>query len=180
MENLKRASLVTVLFIMVLCAKVTFAQHDHGSHGGTHTTYVEQQPPHGGIVKKAGKYNIEMVAELFLREDQLRFYLFKGNYKTVLNERITGTIVIKSEDGTTTTELLQAKGDDFFVAQLKNSNSFKATVEFIIKGKTISTVFMHQGIGYNYSSTYSCPMHPEIESDISGTCPKCGMNLEKQ
>lgn len=27
--------------------------------------------------------------------------------------------------------------------------------------------------------TYSCPMHPEVTSDKPGTCPKCGMDLEK-
>lgn len=28
------------------------------------------------------------------------------------------------------------------------------------------------------ASVYTCPMHPEIISDRSGTCPKCGMALE--
>ena len=27
---------------------------------------------------------------------------------------------------------------------------------------------------------YSCPMHPEVTSKQAGTCPKCGMDLEKQ
>jgi YHS domain-containing protein len=27
---------------------------------------------------------------------------------------------------------------------------------------------------------YSCPMHPEVKSDKSGKCPKCGMKLEKK
>ncbi|MFA4907737.1 MAG: heavy metal-binding domain-containing protein [archaeon] len=26
---------------------------------------------------------------------------------------------------------------------------------------------------------YQCPMHHEVTSDKPGTCPKCGMNLEK-
>src|SRR5438128_12566971 len=26
--------------------------------------------------------------------------------------------------------------------------------------------------------TYTCPMHPEIEQDHPGECPKCGMTLE--
>ena len=26
---------------------------------------------------------------------------------------------------------------------------------------------------------YQCPMHPEVTSDKAGTCPKCGMDLEK-
>ena len=25
--------------------------------------------------------------------------------------------------------------------------------------------------------TYTCPMHPEVQSDKPGTCPKCGMKL---
>ena len=27
---------------------------------------------------------------------------------------------------------------------------------------------------------YTCPMHPEVVSDKPGTCPKCGMDLEKK
>jgi hypothetical protein len=27
---------------------------------------------------------------------------------------------------------------------------------------------------------YQCPMHPEVTSDKPGTCPKCGMDLEKK
>jgi Cu+-exporting ATPase len=29
------------------------------------------------------------------------------------------------------------------------------------------------------SANYSCPMHPEVESDQPGSCPKCGMALER-
>jgi len=31
----------------------------------------------------------------------------------------------------------------------------------------------------NMRTIYTCPMHPEIQSDKSGTCPKCGMALTK-
>lgn len=27
------------------------------------------------------------------------------------------------------------------------------------------------------SEVYTCPMHPEIQSDKTGDCPKCGMKL---
>lgn len=27
---------------------------------------------------------------------------------------------------------------------------------------------------------YTCPMHPEVQSDKPGDCPKCGMPLEKK
>ena len=31
-----------------------------------------------------------------------------------------------------------------------------------------------------YSTTYTCPMHPEIRTDKPGNCPKCGMTLVKE
>lgn len=31
----------------------------------------------------------------------------------------------------------------------------------------------------NATSLYTCPMHPEVQSDVPGTCPKCGMKLER-
>jgi hypothetical protein len=30
------------------------------------------------------------------------------------------------------------------------------------------------------TDTYTCPMHPEVKSDKPGSCPKCGMALEKK
>jgi PBP1b-binding outer membrane lipoprotein LpoB len=27
---------------------------------------------------------------------------------------------------------------------------------------------------------YTCPMHPEVQSDKPGSCPKCGMDLVKR
>jgi len=27
------------------------------------------------------------------------------------------------------------------------------------------------------STTYTCPMHPEVRQESPGTCPKCGMQL---
>ena len=27
---------------------------------------------------------------------------------------------------------------------------------------------------------YTCPMHPEVQQDTPGTCPKCGMQLVPQ
>lgn len=30
------------------------------------------------------------------------------------------------------------------------------------------------------AETYTCPMHPEVQSDKPGDCPKCGMTLIKK
>ncbi len=31
-----------------------------------------------------------------------------------------------------------------------------------------------------YATIYTCPMHPEVQQDEPGNCPKCGMKLEKK
>lgn len=30
------------------------------------------------------------------------------------------------------------------------------------------------------ADTYACPMHPEVTAEAPGTCPICGMHLEKR
>jgi hypothetical protein len=175
MKNVKLIHFVILLFT-VMFSTLSFAQHDHSSHGATHTNQV-QQSPNGGVIKELGKYKIEMVADMFLKKDKLRFYLFKRNFKTILNEGVTGTTTIRYHDGKTETEPLQAKGEDFFVTQLKSSDSFQVNVEFIVQGKTVSAVFINNGIENKSTLVYTCSMHPEIESNSPGQCPKCGMNL---
>lgn len=32
----------------------------------------------------------------------------------------------------------------------------------------------------NKSVIYTCPMHPEVQGDKPGKCPKCGMTLESE
>lgn len=175
-KPLKLIYIATLSFILILHSTVIFAQHNHDSHGGGHTMPA-QQTPHGGVVKNAGKYKIEMVAEMMLKKDQLSFYLLKNNLKSIPAEEITGSVTIQQKDGTSTTEDLVLKGNERFVAQLKNTNSFQANVKFIVKGKTVSAIFTQNGIGHNVESKYTCSMHPEIESNEPGKCPKCGMTL---
>lgn len=39
---------------------------------------------------------------------------------------------------------------------------------------------MKKAIAPESKDTYSCPMHPEVIADKPGSCPKCGMSLEKK
>jgi hypothetical protein len=170
---------ITFFTILLMNAATLMAQHDHGghNHGGSSQSH---QPPHGGQIKEAGKYHIEMLVNMLLKQDKITLYLLKSNLKLVANEGITGTITIKYKDGTIVTDTLLSRGDDYFVAQLKKTEPFTCTVKFQVKGKTVSAVFSYSGLGLNTKSVYTCPMHPEIEQEKSGTCPKCGMELLKK
>ena len=37
-----------------------------------------------------------------------------------------------------------------------------------------------ESVGSGDGDIYTCPMHPEVVSDESGSCPKCGMTLVKK
>jgi len=48
------------------------------------------------------------------------------------------------------------------------------------KPATLPAVDSHPAAPPNESHVvYSCPMHPEVQQDKPGTCPKCGMDLER-
>lgn len=181
MKSLRVKQLVLNLFIAMFWTSILYAQHNHGSHGGHGSIGHTQMdmPPHGGVLKDAGKYRAEMTVDLLLIQDRLAFYLFKGNMKPLSSKEVTGTITFHNADGTTSTSALVAKGGNRFVAQLENTDPFRCTVDFIVKGKPISTVFSHKGLGHGNATVYTCSMHPDIQSDGPGKCPKCGMFLEK-
>jgi hypothetical protein len=52
-----------------------------------------------------------------------------------------------------------------------NSNKNKTKSEQIF---SLDTTKLAKGDAF-----YQCPMHPEVISDKQGSCPKCGMELEK-
>lgn len=178
--GMKRTAIIVWItsFFLVGMIPMALAQHDHSSHGSMSHSQMDA-PPHGGTMKLVGKYHIEMTVNMLSAQDKLSFYLYKSNMKTVSNEGITGTVSFENEDGTKATQELRALGTNGFAAQLQNTNSFNCTVSFEIKGKTVSTYFTHKGLGHGATAIYTCSMHPDIQSDAPGNCPKCGMNLEK-
>ena len=140
---------LTAIVLIMASPVFVLAQHNHGgqSQGSNEQAHEHATPhPHGGEVKDAGKYHIEMVADMLLKEAQVSFYLLKGAMKSVSNEGITGTVQYKYKDESTVTETLKPKGDDGFSAELKRKEPFYCIVAFLIKGKTVSTVFNYEGM----------------------------------
>ena len=55
----------------------------------------KDEPPHGGEVKEAGKYFIEVVFDAFSVDEKLTVWVLKQNYKPAKVEEAKGTVKIK-------------------------------------------------------------------------------------
>lgn len=79
MKNLKNVFIY--LFVSAFTVTYSFSQdHQHKS-------------PHGGSVKSASDYHIEMV----MKDKKMTFYIFDKNMKAVKNTGITGSIDFQYE-----------------------------------------------------------------------------------
>lgn len=115
---------------MLLISARTFAQKDH-AHAS----------PHGGVVKTAGDYHIEMV----MAGDKISFYVLDANEKTLSNKGVTGNVVLQFEDKTTSTEKLTAEGTEQWKVVPKKKDVMNCIVTFNVNGKSITAKFPHHG-----------------------------------
>ncbi|MCC3160219.1 hypothetical protein LJ737_23485 [Hymenobacter sp. 15J16-1T3B] len=151
------------------------AGHGHNAAGETHA----HTAPHGGIVRTAGKYHVELV----LQGGQMTVYLLDGKEQTQANKGLTGTAMVQ-QGGKTTTVPLAAYGDD----QLRGALPAGATPTTAIitlrrGGETISARFdkLASTSAKAKAAAYECPMKcAGSASDKPGSCPTCGMALVKK
>jgi Cu+-exporting ATPase len=67
-------------------------------------------------------------------------------------------------------------GKDYYFCSENCLAAFKANPEkFISKKEEALPILKHT---HAVSQVYTCPMHPEVEQQGPGNCPKCGMSLE--
>jgi len=183
MKTLHFKAFAIVIALFFAGTTISVAQHDHGSHGHNQqetSTMKASESPHGGMIEKAGKYQLELVVDMMQKEDKVTVYLLNKGGKTLSTEDIAGTIMFMYPDSKNATETLVAKGDKRFVAQLERMESFTAMVSLKVKGKTVDANFQHKSMHEHGNATnYKCPMHPEVASSEPGSCSKCGMTLKK-
>ena len=168
----------------LLLAPATYAQHDHAAHGAAHTGESHtHKAPHGGTVRTAGEYHIEVVAA----PGQLTVYLLDGKEGVTPNKGVSGSATVQTTDNKSATVTLTPAGDDHFVAKLAEGAAARtAVISFQVKGKSVSAIFDKlaaaeaKGAGKSVGAAYICPMKCEgSASDKPGKCPKCGMALVK-
>lgn len=138
----------------------------------------------GGTVKQVGKYNIEMVYQPMMKQDPLIFYLMNKKGKPISNQGIAGKAEITYADGSSGTITLEQRGENSFAGQMVNkTGSFICLLTLTINGENVTARFDGGTSGKENptaQATYTCPMHPEVQSDKPGDCPKCGMALVKK
>lgn len=122
---------LTILMVVMLIASfTTFAQHNGGDH--------KHGSPHGGTVKSASDFHIEVV----VKDGMVMAYLLDGKEKAMANTGVTAAAVIQMADGQTSTITLIPSGTDGFMYTLDKSKKYnKAIVTITTGGKTASASF---------------------------------------
>lgn len=107
------------------------------------------EPPHGGEVKEAGKYNIEVVFDPFSTEEKLNVWLLKSNYKPARTDKATGKVTFKYpkiEGGKEEVKDLILVEDRFYCNLSEPSATFTAFITITVKGKDYKMVFNQKGM----------------------------------
>ena len=125
-------------------------------------------PVCGMKVKEDSNFKFKFKGEIYLFCSESCFSKFKANpelYAKQKNDHYAdnGRHVHSHKDNMQ--EENQGKECCDHTLSKETSNLTNGKVEALLEGKSI---------------IYTCPMHPEVESDRPGNCPKCGMSLEKK
>jgi len=108
----------------------------------------KDEPPHGGEVKEAGKYFIEVVFDAFASDEKLSIWLLKSNFKPANIESAKGTAKIKyvKLNGKEEDKELIISEDKFICNVEDASQAFTAFITITIKGKEYHVVYNHKAM----------------------------------
>ena len=116
--------------------------------GNNSSSSNKDLPPHGGEVKEAGKYYIEVLFDPFSNEEKLSVWLLKGNYKNAKAEKATGKVTIKYPklEGKDENKDLTFIEDRFICNVTEPSSTFTAFITITLKGKEYKMVYNQKGM----------------------------------
>lgn len=122
--------IIIMLVAMLSAFTSVFAQHSGGDH--------KHGSPHGGTVKSAGDFHIEVN----IKDGMIMAYLLDAKEKTMSNTGVSATAVIQTADGQTSNITLIPNGADSFMYTLDKAKKYnKAIITFATGGKTGSASF---------------------------------------
>ena len=154
--------------------KPNAAPHGHMAAGETHS----HKAPHGGTVRTAGAFHIELVQQ----PGEVHVYLLDGKEAPVATEGTTGSVTMLTTTNKTSTAALTANDGHFVAALPAGATVRTAIVSLKSNGKSLGARFNKLDVAASKATgaVYACPMHPEVTSSKPGECSKCGMALVKK
>ena len=94
--------------------------------------------------------------------------------KTTLTDPVCGMTVTASSPHT-----LQHQNRPYYFCSANCQGKFATNpAQYLSDTKTPASVASAEPAEVSPGTLYTCPMHPEVQQDHPGNCPKCGMTLE--
>lgn len=124
---MKKLALVFSLIFVAMSS--VFAQEHHGDH--------KHGSPHGGVVKSAGDYHLE----LLVKEGKMTVYLLDGKEKSLSVANAKGNAILQTVDGKASNAVLINDKTAFSYNVDKSVKLNKAIISVVINGKTASASF---------------------------------------
>lgn len=151
--------------LLVLVAGTAFAQQHADGPSHSHKAH------HGGSVKSAGDYHIEIVDQ----GEKLTVYLLDAREKAIDLSGVTGMAILRAGDQTIGTQKLTLTGNSYFEAPIKGQNATAIIITFKVNNQSIIAKFNKDG---SQALNYYCPQKcVGSDSNLAGNCPKCGSAL---
>ena len=160
---------IWTLMVFLLLAGAVVAQNNKPTHaaGPAHP----HKSAHGGIVKSAGDYHIELLE----RSNQYHIYLLDVSEKPVNIKGVTGLAILRDGDRTVHTQSLTPTFNTHFVLKTNGIDHTAVIVNFNVNKQNITAKFDKAN---SSAMNFFCPQKcTGSDSNIAGVCPKCGTAL---
>ena len=170
-------SLLAALTLLSVAPLTGQAQHAEKAAGETHA----HVSPHGGVVRSAGAYHLELVAQ----PTELAFYLLGANMSAVPTKGMKGSVMVQQTTNATATLPLALAGNDHLTAKLPAGAKVRTAIVTLTTadGKTLTVRFDkldeahgHKAVG----AVFAYPLNPEVAATQAGPSPKRGLALVKK
>ena len=134
--------------IFIILASSLSGQHNHNgeSEAKNEKPVFDHKPSHGGEIVIAGKYKLEIVIDVFQKEEKVKVYVLKNNDKQINLDKTSGYVLLKYKDASTDSLTLIKSGDKFVVDSIDLTK--KVNIFFYLdvnKRKTLGTYY-HKGL----------------------------------
>ncbi len=136
-----------IVVLLLFLFSTVKAQHDHSSHSHENASYNKIKLPHGGEITDVGKYQIEIVFDVYTANEKLNIWILKPNFKLLNPKEFTGKVKLQYADGNEIEKILIIGTDKLFCNVEDVTKSFTAIINVNSNGKEYHTTYNYNGLG---------------------------------